>query len=71
VSASTIAKDKVKRRTIDSRIARGLHDEPLAGRVLAGRGLQSADEVILKNSLLPAPSQMADFENAVGLLANS
>ena len=63
--------DKVIRRTIDLHLATALHDKPLAGRVLAGRGLQDAKEVYLKNNLLPHPKTLADFTLAVSLLADA
>ena len=63
--------DKVKRRSFDQRVAGQLHEKPLAGRVLAGRGLQYAEEVLLQNSQLPAPDQLADYEVAVSLLAEA
>ena len=63
--------DTVKRREFDRQIAGTLHDKPLAGRVLAARGLQNSDEILLKSRDLPAPDAMADFDKAVGLLADA
>ncbi len=63
--------DTVKRRKFDYKIARSLHDKPLAGRVLAGRGLQNSNEVLLQSRELPPPGSMADFEVAVDLLTSA
>ena len=63
--------ERVVRRDIDLQIAQNLHKKPLAGRVLAGRGLQHADEVLLHTSQLPKPDQLADFSTAVKLLTTS
>ncbi len=64
-------KDKVKRRSFDQTIACALHEKPLAGRVLAGRGLQHADEVLLQNNQLPTPGALADYKQAVSLLSDA
>lgn len=63
--------ERVVRRKIDLQLAENLHKNPLAGRLLAGRGLQHVDEVLLQTSQLPKPDQLADFSTAVNLLAVS
>lgn len=63
--------DKVTRRSFDQKIADTLHKKPLAGRVLAARGLKQADEVELSNNQLPHPETLADFEKAITLIADA
>lgn len=63
--------DIVRRREFDQRVACSLHAKPLAGRVLAGRGLQNSNEVLLQSRELPPPGSMADFAVAVELLADA
>ena len=63
--------ERVVRRKIDLQLAVNLHKNPLAGRLLAGRGLRHVDEVLLQTSQLPKPDQLADFSTAVSLLAAS
>ncbi len=63
--------DKVRRRSFDPQIAETLHDKPLAGRVLAARGIQHSKEVVLPSSELPPPDKMADFATAVDLLSQA
>lgn len=66
-----MAIDTVKRRKFNKKVASTLHATPLAGRVLAGRGLQHSDEVQLQSKQLPAPDTFADFDSAVTLLASA
>lgn len=66
-----MSRDTVRRREFDHQIAGCLHKQPLAGRVLAGRGLQNSREVLLRSKELPAPASMADFEVAVDLLCDA
>jgi len=63
--------DKVTRRSFDQNIANVLHSKPLAGRVLAARGLKQADEVELHNKQLPHPKTLADFDKAIALIADA
>ncbi len=63
--------DTVKRREFDKKIAGQLHARPLAGRVLAGRGIRSTDEVQLDSKQLPAPDTLKDFATAIILLADA
>ena len=66
-----MAIDTVKRRQFDKKIASSLHAKPLAGRVLAGRGICRRDEVQLHSKQLPSPNTLADFDTAVSLLADA
>jgi len=66
-----VAADTVKRREFDKKIASQLHAKPLAGRVLAGRGIRHSDEVRLHNKQLPSPDTLADFDKAVCLLTDA
>ncbi len=63
--------DTVRRREFDKKIASELHARPLAGRVLAGRGIRSTDEVQLNSKQLPSPATLADFDTAVKLLTEA
>lgn len=66
-----MAKDTVRRREFDQRVATSLHEKPLAGRVLAGRGLKNSNEILLHSRELPVPGSMADFDVAVDLLTDA
>ena len=61
--------DTIRRREFDPRLAKQLHNDPLIGRVLAGRGITRTEETDLQLKHLPQPGSMRDFSKAVELLA--
>lgn len=63
--------DTIRRREFDQSIASGLHEQELAGRILAGRGVAAADELTLTLEKLLHPTMLKDFETAVELLAEA
>lgn len=63
--------DHIRRRTFEPSVASRLHEHPLIGRILAGRGITHSDELALQLKHLPAPAHMRDFDRAVELLAEA
>jgi len=60
--------DMIRRRSFEPGIASKLHEHPLAGRILASRGIAQADQLELQLKHLPKPASMRDFDVAVRLL---
>ena len=63
--------DLIRRREYKPSVASSLHEHPLIGRILAGRGITASDELALQLKHLPAPARMRDFDLAVELLVEA
>jgi len=63
-----LTSDMIRRRSFEPGIASKLHEHPLAGRILASRGIAQADQLELQLKHLPKPASMRDFDVAVRLL---
>ncbi len=63
--------DVVKRRSYDASIVADLHSQSLVGRILAGRGVLSKDDLGLSLDRLLLPGSMQDFDTATELLSDA
>ena len=63
--------DVVKRRSYNASIVADLHSQSLVGRILAGRGVLSKDDLRLSLDRLLLPGSMQDFDTATDLLSDA
>ena len=63
--------DVVKRRSYNASIVADLHSQSLVGRILAGRGVLSKDDLRLSLDRLLLPGSMQDFDTATELLSDT
>ncbi len=63
--------ESIRRRKFDESLVGELHPHALIGRILAGRGVSSADELELRLRHLLQPAALKDFNPAIDLLVSA
>ncbi len=63
--------DAIRRRQFDDKIASRLHQQAVIGRVLAGRGVATAEELQLPLQDLLHPNTLKDFDRGIELLVDA